>query len=530
MIDNTFRRVRTLQPNVTEEFFNDDAESVNNRQLVNDLRIAISCWDPPVESFGSFFRDEFTVQKVVRQIVTGAVVKTQRVRCRIVHSSVAYDGGKLHDSPLPSSLRSLSESYFDLNFPTQPVYQRKRIFAGESLSVCTNCEGAAEVACDTCDGAGVVSCRGCETRGERACRVCNGAGEVMATATESVQCQSCAGNGTYQCRACYGDGTVACSDCTRGMIPCKICDASGMMREQTFLHKETFIDVKHLLHCKNGWVDPGSELATDLVVMKSQAFKGNGAHISAKMLRDVLTENFRKDAATFSRSMAKEETKTDWDLGTKFELRYGYIYHVVVEHMKQQSELFVSGCSNSVTLFKAAEQPRGLGKLKRGLMGFVEPPGSGGQSTNHEHIEAFRAGEAFLADINLIGPGMRKYGVGVSLTPDGYEVTIPNAPVGHNKVLVNFNYDAAGNIVLHSTITLGEADRDCFSEALSLCSNLPVGQIAMQAFNGGALERFSLVDRQVYATSSAPHLAYLLRRMASTAYQIRKSKRIGLSL
>ena len=562
--DTTIRRVRTLQPDVNDEYFDDDVQVINQRQILNDLRLAISCWEPPPNQFSLFFLDELTISRVVRQIVTAVVVKTQKVRCQIAHEAVPYDGSKLHDDPLPKNLRKLRESRIDLNFPLVDTEAPLRIRAGEFLSVCESCYGATRIECESCKGAGGIICTRCGGSGQFRCGDCNGSGERMMSATVSQQCQNCSGTGTSDCRSCAGMKMTKCGadQCEDGTVPCSRCKESGKMRNVTFLIKKTYVKIAHKLFCKNEWVDSNSELATDLSILRYKDFDTNGnpilpsnsslneqdqsyvksnestridsvvdaqsvGDIKIEMLRDLVPEYLRRDAIRLKHGLTDAPTGQAWDLGTRFELRAGYVYHVVVEHFKQSAELFVSGCSNTVTLYKAPEQPKGLGrKLARRLGAFW----SDSQVQNSDHVDAVRVGDAFLSDVRLIGLALREFGLKVSLNPDGYDVILPEAPDGFNLAKMKFNCDDYGNTTLQSSVLLGDADRDCFSEALMLGNMIPVGQIALHESSGGSLEKFFLVYRQPYETASPPRLAFLLDRLISTAYQIRKSKRIGLSL
>lgn len=560
--DTTIRRVRTLQPDVNEEYFRDDCEVINQRQVLNDLRLAISCWEPPQNQFSAFFLDELTISKAVRQIVTAVVVKTQKVRCKIVHKVVPFDGTKLHNDPLPDNLQKLREARVELNFPFNNVKASESILAGEFLSVCKICNGATGIECVKCKGTGGEVCTTCAGGGQMQCFACKGAGEIMVTATETLQCDNCRGKGIYRCGDCAGKKVKKCSViwCDKGTVPCSTCEHSGKMRNSTILIKETYVKIAHKLFCKNEWVDSTSELATDLAVLQYEDFDrranpivpanssssepshfgsnesnetGADVHeqgvreIEIEMLRDVVPEHLRHDAMHLNRSLADAPTGQAWDLGTRFELRAGFVYHVVVEHLKEPTELFVSGCSNTVTLFKTPQQPKGFGKkLARRLGAFL----SDSQVKNPDHVDAVRSGNAFLSDVRLIGPALRVFGLKVSVSPDGYDVKLPTAPKGFDLVNVNFTSDVSGNLSLQSSVLLGDADRDYFTEALLLSNLLPVGQIALQETNKGNQEQFFLVYRQHYETTAPPYLAFLINRLLATAYQIRKSKRLGIGL
>jgi hypothetical protein len=529
MHDTTFRRVRTLQPDVNDEYFDDDAQSVSDRQVLNDLRLAITCWEPPRNQFSPFFLDEFAIHKAVRQIVTAVLVKTQKVRCKIIHKAIPYDGKELFDKPLPSNLRELEKAKIELSFPEIAKEEQRQLNAGEFLTVCKACNGSCSFECQKCLGVGTKTCALCDGAGLTACSRCNGSGEVLASATTTRRCTACKGAGTRKCESCTGTGKINCdaAGCKAGSLECRSCLATGKMRNTTFLQIETFVKVDHYLHCKNGWIDPSSELSKDLMILRSETVCDGTRAVTTEMLRNVLPENLRLEATRIGRALAKEKTDYSWNLGSRYELRAGYVYHVIAKHLNEKSELVVSGCSNSVTVLQPPKQPKSLfKKIGRGIGSLM----SGNQVTNSAHVEAVRAGKAFLSDIALIGPALCKHGLKVSLSPDGYDVEVPDAPKGENRVVLQFNFDAAGQIILHCSVPLGNADRDCFPNALMLCNELPVGQIALQELNRGNVERFVLVNRQPYATTSVPHLAHLLSRLLSTAFSIRKTKRIGLSL
>jgi hypothetical protein len=529
VIDTTFRRVRSLQPDVNDEYFDDGPQTVTEPQILNDLRLAITCWEPPRNQFSAFFLDEFTVDSVVRRIVTAALVKIQKVRCRIEHMAIPYDGGELFSQQLPRNLHELPEARIELDFPQRAIEERKQLKAGEFLSICDDCSGSGATECPKCSGAGTKICDSCVGSGMEECRTCNGTGEVLESATTTRSCTVCSGKRTQNCRSCRGRGHHRCDavGCKKGNLECATCGSSGKLRNTTYLHIETFVKVKHHLHCKDGWVDPGSELATDLMILRSEKSFNTARNVKPEMLRSLFPENLRLDAIRISREVAEEKADDSWDLGIRYELRAGYVYHVFANHLHSNTELVVSGCSNSVTVLVPPDQPKGLfKKLGRKISTLL----SGDQVRNSAHVDAVRAGEAFLSDSALIGPSLRKQGLEVSLNPDGYDVVVPDFLEDSNHATVSFRFDASGNITLHCSVLLGDADRDCFPEALMLSNKLPIGNIALQELNGGNIEHFVIVNLQPYVTTSPPHLAYLLRLMLSTAFQLRKSNRIGLSL
>ena len=529
MIDTTFRRVRSLQPDVNDEYFDDGPETVTDRQILNDLRLAITCWEPPKNQFSSFFLDEFIVDSAVSRIVTAVLVKVQKVRCRIEHTAIPYVGGELFSQRLPRNLQELPEARVELNFPPIAFQDRKRIEAGEFLSICEGCGGSGTIECPKCSGAGTKICDSCVGSCMEQCKTCNGTGEVLESATTTRNCNACGGEGTRKCRTCKGKGNHRCDavGCNKGNLDCATCKSFGKLRNTTYLHIETFVKVKHHLHCKDGWVDPTSELATDLMILRAEKTFDNAKNPKSELLRSLLPANLRQDAGRISREVSEETTDDSWDLGACYELRAGYVYHVDASHLNTKTELIVSGCSNSVTVLIPPDQSEGfLKKLGRKISALF----SGDQVRNSLHVDAVRAGEAFLSDSGLIGSSLRKQGLEVSLNADGYDVVVPDHPEGNNHATLSFNFDTAGNITLQCSVLLGDADRDLFPEALMLSNEIPVGNIALQESSGGIIERFVLVNRQPYATASPPHLAHLIRLMLSTAFQLRKNKCIGLSL
>lgn len=529
MIDTTFRRVRSLQPDVNDEYFEDGPQRVTDRQVLSDLRTAITCWEPPRNQFSAFFLDEFIVEDVVRRVVTAVLVKIQKVRCRIEHIAIPYDGGELFTNRLPRDLKELPEAQVESTFPPLAVEMRKQLEAEEYLSICDECAGSGSLECPKCTGVGTKTCAACAGSGLEECRVCRGAGEILETATTTRRCNLCNGNGTNNCRSCKGKGNHKCDGlgCMNGSLDCANCRSTGKMRNTTYLHIETFVKTGHHLFCKDGWVDPTSELATDLMILRSESMIENARNVKAESLRSLFPDNLRQDAIRIGREIAAKKTNDAWDIGVCYELRAGYVYHVAANHHQNKTELVVSGCSNSVTVLVPPEQPKGLlKKLGRRISSLL----SGDQVRNSNHVDAVRTGEAFLSDSELIGPALRKQGLKVSLNPDGYDVVIPDFVKGNNQAQIVFSFDTVGHITLHCSVLLGEAEREFFPEALMLSNKIPVGIISLQELNGGSIERFILVNRQPYATTSPPHLACLLRLMLSTALLLRKNNRIGLSL
>lgn len=528
MTDTTIGRVRSLQPDIDDSYFDDGVEEVSDRQVWADLRIAISCWEPPRFLFSAFFLDEMEIKSVARQVASAVVVKTQKVSCEITYQQVPYDGSQLFDSPLPRDLSKLREASVTLDFPSEENKFARQLHVGQTLSVCQSCRGQKGIACPVCKGAGSRKCVTCGGSGMKRCLHCSGTGETLVSSTRTAMCDRCDGLGMMSCRACQSNGYSPCDGkgCVQGIVPCVSCNANGTIRKKPCLHIKSSAKVCSHLRCKDDWLPGNSQIATDLPLLRQQTFNGHADEVTPQMLRDVVPGALRTDAIRLGRTLASNTLPNAWDVGSRYELRAGYIYRVTLSHLNELSEVIVSGCSNGVTLLKPPARPKGF--LRRMTL-FLGTLFNWRQVRNSEHLKALKQGKAYLADLQLIGPALGGFDFTVSPNPDGYDVTWPQGPPGFNLAQLRFISPRGKNITLHCSVLIDDADRDAFVDALILSNRLRFGTIALQELNGRVIERFHLVYCQPYRDVVPDSLAVIIRQMMNDAAQIKAKNRLRLA-
>ena len=130
-----------------------------------------------------------------------------------------------------------------------------------------------------------------------------------------------------------------------------------------------------------------------------------------------------------------------------------------------------------------------------------------------------------ISDPRRIVPAIEDHGAAVTLTPEGYQVTISAFTASQEKLDVVFDVRIAVNslkeTVLSTICRLGLAHRDRFPEALAMNHRLCVGQVAVVEDSRTKDEYFAIVDRRPYATIHEAEYACILIDLSHEILKLR---------
>lgn len=498
-------RVRSIQPDFTDDILEANQEVVTSRHTLNDLRAVIAHWCMLQDNLPDGFADTFRITSAARQVVPAVVVRVQRSSRTLVPNLIPYDGTPLSNRRFDSrNLFALSDITNRCEFPDAVATKSELIPGNEGLEVCEVCEGAGENSCANCNATGTLVCEACRGGGQVACSTCRGQGVILTGGTETRSCPSCSGRRTARCPSCSGNGSMSCSACKGGTIKCHTCLASGKMRKQWHLVTLTETDVYHRLLCRNGWVDDDHEVAVDGVFIRSRDWS-HPEQLSEVETHGLLPDCLAGASKICLKSVDFSSSSSEQNTGLRVELRASYVYYLETLQKKAVSDFFVSGCSNTVT-------PRKVARRKLGLLGRITDKFTV-SSEEREHVHLVNAGEAFLTDVSGLGSALRKLGLNLHVSDTGY--IIPADTYSSSaEIQIHFQYDNLDQPIIRTTIELGAADRHRFPEYMVTSQTLSLGTIGVLERHNRAVERLVLVDSRYYASMSFTAYHYVLRLMA----------------
>jgi hypothetical protein len=131
-----------------------------------------------------------------------------------------------------------------------------------------------------------------------------------------------------------------------------------------------------------------------------------------------------------------------------------------------------------------------------------------------DYVQAVRRGKAHVSDPRGIVPPLEDYGAAVSLTPEGYKVTVSASTTSNGNLDGVFDVRVVVNklqeTVLSTACRLGPAHRDRFPDALAHNHRLCIGRLAVIEDLQTKDDYFAIVDRRPYETIHESQYACLL--------------------
>jgi hypothetical protein len=216
-----------------------------------------------------------------------------------------------------------------------------------------------------------------------------------------------------------------------------------------------------------------------------------------------------------------KDGRTDRLTGLRLRLLGAYQYRVELQCHGVRGVAYVSGNSNNVLVDKVPSRALRwieilLGWLNQ-VLGFV---GLGDRSgPARSYLKAVGDDRAHVSDHLCTVPRLAEHGIDVVLTPAGYTLSIPSPAPSHHKSPVLFHARIVANAVqetfLDTMCWLEAAHRDRFPDALARNHQIHFGRLAIADDPETAEERFVLVDRRPYDTTSTPHYLCILTDMAN---------------
>lgn len=517
-------RVRSIQPDFTDDMLCADQETVSSRHTINAIHAVIWNWSLLQQDLPDGFADNLSIKSVARQVVPAVVVRVQRSSRRLVSDLIPFDGTKLSNRRFSTNdLFGLSEIVNPCEFPDTKTTMFELIEGNESLKVCDGCAGAGENLCTNCRGAGTLICKACRGGGQSECRYCRGQGQILVDGIETQRCGRCAGKGTAQCAQCAGRGGKDCTGCENGINKCTACNASGQMRLQWYLETATHTETYHRLVCRNGWVDEDHSVAKDAVLLRHHDWS-DPQLISSTDTRAICPDVLVGAATTTINSAKREASDCHRDTGMRLEVRASFIYHVEVLHEGQVSDFFVRGCSNTVTSRKVRKKQKNLlGRLSEKYVVTDE---------ERAYAEAVAQGRTFLTDTRGLGDDLRQREIELEISDTGY--VIPEDELANpHEIRLNFEYDRSNQPVLRTTIDLGAAERHRFPEYMAANQLLSIGMLGLLERNNRTSERLVLVDSRFYESMSAEAyfnalelMSFEAQRLIDSEFNLRSAPRI----
>lgn len=494
------------------------------------------CWAHKRNDLPDYFCEEFKVVSAVRQIVSAVAVRTQKVERKLKAKIIPYDNGKINNRPIDTDdLFQLVPFTKLCEFPELTKKSSVLLPNGEKILVCESCGGAGAMECEVCNGSHSVMCTHCSGVGELECPKCEGLGEELQGGIDRVSCSRCMGIGIVECNKCHGTCLIECNACRDGTVSCDSCNATGKVKKVWVLSTRSSTAVRHHLYCQNEWISDDDKMALDSVLIQYHDWDNPYTGIEVAEIQRLIPDHLLKPAIDGVRESLTPPSKSRRDTGVRLELRALYIYRVIVKQNGDRSEFFISGCSNRVTPSIFPRKLNTIGSRFIRLIGrMFEIARLIPENTDElDYVEGVNSGDIHLSDSMLMAQTLREMGATVHLTTDGYDVLMGGEAEDQDAdyaINISFDYRHENELVVHSSILLGAANRNNFPNALNLNQTITVGFIGLVEEKERLLENFVLVDRRDYSTLSPFHFFYLLKQLVSEAVRIKTEDLLELEL
>jgi len=282
------------------------------------------------------------------------------------------------------------------------------------------------------------------------------------------------------------------------------------MREQWHLVTLTKTSVYHRLVCRNGWVDDGHEVAVDGVTIRVREWP-HPQQLSSKEVQELLPDCLSGASKVCLNSVDLSSSHSEQNTGIRLELQASYAYHVETLQKSENSDFFVTGCSNTVTPRKVTRRRRGF--FSRFTDKYTVSP------EEQEHVRSVISGRVFLTDTLGLSHELHRLGTRPKVSDTGYIVPC-NTNTNQVEIQIHFEYDQANLPIVRAVIDIGNADRHRFPEYMAISQTLAMGILALREQNKGTIERLVLVDSRFYNSTAIKTYHSVLKLLASDAEQL----------
>ncbi len=221
------------------------------------------------------------------------------------------------------------------------------------------------------------------------------------------------------------------------------------------------------------------------------------------------------------REYVREPFQSVRDTGIRLEVKASYSYRVSIAHQNMPGEILVSGLSNQVSPITLPPRSKNLTRrVARAVNSAFSAIGlSAEPKPKRQYLEQLRGNEAHLSDKRLLGPKIRKLGVQVVVTPQGYDV-FPSLPQAIDIVSVTITTELGKPAVVQASVPLCNATPELYPKALVLNGQLEIGFIALMDTEVVSQKQFILVDRRSYEHAVPSSYLAILKAMSLTANSI----------
>lgn len=518
-------RIEVLQPSLSMSDLVEDQMVTEDPYYFACLTNLLRTWSQSRHDLPTDFAEEVDLLRVTRQPLALASLEIQHLERKVSNVYEPYRGQTIDESDWPTEDLFKLLDFESTLFPTEAFEVRDPIPGRQSIENCDLCSGNGFTNCFTCEGAGQVVCPTCEGAREVACSQCSGAGMHFGVSGRMVQCRTCYGRGVRKCKACT-KGVVRCVECVDGQIMCDKCQRQGKLKKSWMMHSRIFtknyqafwmsgicpVDVE-ILHADSddifcqAWASPLEFYPS--TPLPQDVPSGLGAEIR-KLLHQGL-ESGDQPIATSSRKPT----------GARVRIGGTYVYQVDFSFHEQERRIYVAGSSNRVFTLGAFEKRSVAKKLARaGLRLLNKMIGIESSDLAPDFDKAIRGGNTHVADSRCLVPEAAKIiGMLITVTEDGYRLDHFNEGIACD---VTFSTDAHNELILCLKHVLGPANRQRYAQALSSCSRVPFGRVAVNQDKKTGDTYFEYVERRLYKLTKPQHLAHILKAMSQEAGDLRR--------
>lgn len=502
-------RVASLQPPLSTSDLLEPVTAISDPVAWNDMLNMVRLWVHGRRDLPSDFCDHVCIESIIRQPVTLLSLELERVRRTLKGVDVPFEGVSLDGRRWPT------QDVFKLlpvpppSFPQDRVSDEQAVAGQEEVRACEGCSGAGKTPCVQCEGSGKVVCEQCGGDGQIKCGSCGGTGALVQGGESLTSCQACAGKGTVPCRACKRKGQIQCAVCDGdGDVTCDMCRGHGKLKRGWVLNTETWTESRARLRCLEQWAGKIEQVMTEAdIIIERQWLAHDDLRPPGDLARAVPPTLFAAanelcQAAVQDQGVLDPATEKIYGLRLRF--RGTYVLRVTYQYQGLPGTIVLGGTKNKVLLSEAPRTrvtflQRLLNWLDRllSVFGLGEPA-----MFSREYTQGARTGTVHISDPRCLVPVLQDCGASISVTPEGYKVTVSASTNGGGELTVVFDVRVLVNQsqerILSTVCRLGPAHRDRFPQALALNHRLGVGHIAVVTDPQTKDEYFAVVDRRPY--------------------------------
>jgi hypothetical protein len=520
-------RIHSLQPGFSIEELLDGEAGVSDQKLLNDLLTVVKVWaKKDSQNLPDFFDSEVEIVSARRQVCSSIVLNIQREERALFPTLVPFKTRKFDRKQWETSdCFELAPRDLPCLFPDVAIKKIYPVVGNEELVLCQTCGGSAQLVCSICDGSGKQTHDTCNGGGTLRCSRCFGAGRHLTGGVNLVTCTACNGSGSVACDPCGSSGSVVCANCDEGAIDCSDCQGVGKMLKRWNIRSEISTVKLHKLYCRSNWLNPNAAMGCDGITLQEYRYALPVPTFEIESLKNKLPPQLFPLARDLLEHSLRPRTDFQIDSGLKLEVQAFNVYRLELQQNGQPAVLLVGGLSNEIVPVQLPPRSKGLvSQVLRGMDSALNLVGLGTRSrAEREFLKLVEAGEIYITDTDLLGPALRNLGVQVEVSSVGYQITLEGKTL---PISLGFVQESKEQILLRTTITLGQGDRENFPRALAINQYLETGFIGLVESEDRSRETFVLIDNRYYKNLEPERFLAVLQQLYREANAIIKEKRL----